>query len=81
MQKYDASGEQIQCWDRHRLLDSSHHEMLTVDSFVRDLDAPSLKKAIELLITRHESLRTSGKRGKETGGSEQSAFRCLDCRQ
>ena len=58
MQKYDASGEQIQCWDRHRLLDSSHHEVLTVHSVVRDLDTSSLKKAIELLITRHESLRT-----------------------
>jgi MFS transporter, YQGE family, putative transporter len=56
---YAATGEQVQCWQYHNSLGEGHqHQVTTIDSVIPNLDVGSMEKAIELMIRRHESLRT-----------------------
>jgi surfactin family lipopeptide synthetase A len=56
---YEPASEQVQSWHYHaRLGEDVAHQVVTVDSMVKDLDVEAMGKAIEAMIRRHESLRT-----------------------
>jgi hypothetical protein len=56
---YDATGEQVQSWHYHNSLsDGQLHEVVMVQSIVKDMDLAAMEKSIEWMIRRHDSLRT-----------------------
>ena len=56
---YDPASEQVQSWYHHTRLDADRaHQVVTVDTLVKDLDVKAMEEAIAIMIRRHESLRT-----------------------
>ena len=57
---YELSGEQIQLWKYCNSLENprQRQQLLTLEATFSDLHLPAAYEAIELLIKRHESLRT-----------------------
>lgn len=56
---YEASGEQVQNWNYHRTLnEKERHQILTFDLMLSELDVDAFEKSVEVMVKRHESLRT-----------------------
>lgn len=56
---YEATSEQVQNWWYHNSLgEGQQHQLIVIADTFNDLDVAVFEKAFELLVRRHESLRT-----------------------
>lgn len=56
---YEASGEQLQNWKYHKdFAGNKRHQILSIDLMLSELNLDAFEKSLEIMVRRHESLRT-----------------------